>query len=189
MKWSESGAVSRGFLITAALLVIVGAGGIGYMRSNAYLPPDVQEIIEASESGNMDEYLKKIRETKITELTPDAEKGDIGAQLKLARLILQRHTPESRTAAFNWASKAAEHGDMSASSELAYYYECGVGTKKDIKKAIRLYTPYANQGDVLSQYALTGLETDPKKVKYWQDKVNKAMQNCPGCDLPSGGCM
>lgn len=192
MKGLEYGRVSNGFLAIAVLLVVGGIGAIGYMRSNMYLPPEQREMIAAIESGKIAETFEKSiknrREADIADLTPSAEKGDIQAQRKLASVLRAQGTEESKRSAFEWARKAAANGDPGASSELAYYFECGVGTKIDINKAIRLYLPAANRGDVLSQYALSYLEKDHTKAKYWQDKVNKAMENCKACDLPPMGC-
>lgn len=192
MKGYEYGAVSKGFLVIAVLLIVVGVGAIGYMRSNMYLPPEQQKMLEAMESGNFAETFEKSikdrRAADIADLTPQAEKGDIQAQRKLARVLSAQGTEESKKLAFQWATKAASNGDPSTSSELASYYECGIGTQVDISEAIRLYLPAANRGDVLSQYALSYLEKDPAKAQSWQDKVSKAMEKCKACDLPPMGC-
>ena len=54
----------------------------------------------------------------------------------------------------NQAKQLAEQGDASAQYDLAYMYEMGHYTDKDIKKAIYWYTKSANQGFAEAQYYL-----------------------------------
>jgi len=96
--------------------------------------------------------------------------------------------------AFYWAKKAAEQEDGRSMGLLAMFYECGIGTEQNEERAIHWYGKNAEAGDTISQYYLSGLLSnrkgieDKEKAKYWSDKVYEALKNCPGCDLPSGGC-
>lgn len=193
MTSRETGSVSKGFIITTVLIVGIALSLIFYMRSDLYLPDDIRKTTALIESGDTDALvahltrdIEKRRKANIADLEPMAKKGDVAAQTKLSRLYMVRG---NKAQAFEWATKAADSGSLGAKSHLAYFYECGIGTERNVQEAIRLYTPAAENGDVMSQYALSGLETDKKKREHWHTQVSKAMKDCKSCDLPPGGCM
>lgn len=133
---------------------------------------------------------------KLARLEPLAKEGDIDAQAELGRIYrggirkdgkLIMDISKSNRISFQWIKKAAENGHPTAKRSLPMYYECGIGTDKNIQEAIRLYTPYANSGGIMEQYALLRLAKDPKKAKYWEDRILKELKKCPGCDPPHGG--
>lgn len=194
MEDKKQSLFSKGFLVSAGIIIAIFGAAIWYMTSDIYLPNDIRRMNKMMDSDpaayiqQMQEQQNKKTQAGIDDLEPLAKKGDIYAQAKLARLYSRRRNEEDNKIAFMWAKKAAEGGHTGVGSDLARYYECGIGTEKNIKEAIRWYTPGAEQGNVLDQYALSGIETDPKKRKHWNEQVRKAMDECPSCDLPSGWC-
>ncbi len=54
----------------------------------------------------------------------------------------------------------AKKGDVGAISKLAYIYENGIGVKKDINKAFKLYQKASQMGDEDSKLALTLIELE-----------------------------
>lgn len=195
MENKKKSVVSKGFMISAVLIVSLFVGAILYMRSDLYLPEETRKfnaLLNSDDPEAFSRYLQEeaIKKTQagIDDLEPLATKGDTYAQAKLSRLYGRRRNEEDNKTAFMWAKKAADGGHAGAGSDLARMYECGLGTEKNIKEAIRWYTPGAEKGHVLDQYALSGIETDPKKRERWTKAVRKAMDECPSCDLPSGWC-
>ncbi len=186
MASKESGSVSKGFIITTLVIVGIVFSFILYMRSDIYLPNDIKNMMKRVDSDDYGRELDRQRKADIADLIPIAEKGDVSAQIKLARMYL---LVKDRAKAFGWATKAAASGDVRAQKHLAYYYECGIGTEENIQEAIRLYTPAAEQGDVISQADLSMIEPNKKKAEHWSNLVHKALEECPSCDLPPGGCM
>ena len=179
--------VSKGLIISAVLVCVLFGGAIWYMRSDVYMPAPFRGSTEEFVT-NLQKQAAHRQRAGIADLEPEAERGDRDAQRKLARLYRMKSTEEGYRKAFLWAGKAAEDGSPGTTKDLAYYYECGIGTKKDVAKAIQLYTPSAKAGAVLSQYALSYLETDPKKAAHWSKLVHQALKECPSCDLPPAGC-
>ncbi len=183
----EKSLISKGFLFSSIFIIAIFAAAIWYMQSNMSLPPHVNmgtdEFIK-----NLDKELADKNKAAVSDLEPLAQQGDVQAQVKLAWLYRISRDPEKIKKSFILIKKAADSGDAHAGSQLGYYYECGIGTKINLAEAIKWYTPAAEQGDVLTQYALAEIEKDPKKKKYWWGKVQEAMKECPSCDLPPGGC-
>ncbi|OOF38331.1 hypothetical protein BKK47_09570 [Rodentibacter mrazii] len=84
--------------------------------------------------------------------------------------------------AYHYYMEAAEKGHSMAKNNLASMLIKGRGVSKDDKKALALYLDAANDGNVLSMYALhqiysqgtEHISKDTKKAQYW---LNKAKQN------------
>lgn len=187
MDRNELGFVSKGFIVVIIIVVGLIFSLILYMyfNSNNYSPDDIKNMITKADSDEYSRNLDRERKADIVDLLPKARKGDLSAQRRLVSLyLLVKEKPK----AFEWAKKAAESGDATAYSQLAYFYECGVGAKMDIDQAIKLYTLSAEEGDVQSQYELSMLEKNKEKAEYWAKRVHESMKDCPGCDLPTGGC-
>ena len=78
----------------------------------------------------------------------------------------------------------AENGEVSAMFELAQFYQYGIGTKQDLKKAAQWYRKAAEAGDVESQCQTGwvyeghwGVERDDKKSFYWYRKAAEQFHN------------
>lgn len=76
--------------------------------------------------------------------TKAAEQGIVEAQLKLGYWYQTDNSEE----AFKWFEKAAVLSSDTAKFKIAYWCENRCGTKKDIDRAIRLYTELADKGDL-----------------------------------------
>src|SRR4051812_32788597 len=50
-------------------------------------------------------------------------------------------------AAFELFLSAAQNGDLSSQLNLGYFYDCGIGTKKDTNAALRWYRKAHRRGD------------------------------------------
>jgi TPR repeat protein len=49
--------------------------------------------------------------------------------------------------AFRFFLAAAEDGDEASQTNVGYFYDCGIGTKKDTDAALRWYTKAHRRGD------------------------------------------
>ena len=79
---------------------------------------------------------------------------------------------------FNNIMKAAEQGDAFAQYSLAYMYDNGEGTLKDLNKAFYWYSKAAEQGVANAQFDMAiiyyngeGRLKDLKKSAYWTKKA------------------
>ena len=93
----------------------------------------LQSGIAAAEAGRLSEA--------ITILTPHAKRGDATANYTLG-LIYMRGTGDAATAArlsHRHFKNAAQRGHVGAVFEVAFQFERGIGTERDVKRAIRLY--------------------------------------------------
>ena len=89
--------------------------------------------IAAAEAGRLSEA--------ITILTLHAERSDATANYTLG-LIYMRGTGDAATAArlsHRHFKNAAQRGHVGAVFEVAFQFERGIGTERDVKRAIRLY--------------------------------------------------
>jgi TPR repeat protein len=189
MSEKTKAAFSKGFLI--AVVFVLGISILLFWELFTGFMPDTEKMF-----ADIDQQLIAKREAGIKEFLPKATEGDTRAQTALGRLYGQRRTPEDDKEALTWIRKAAESGDAEAQYLLAGHYACGEGVERNPKEAAKWYLAAAEKGDVVSQYALAvmyqsglGVDKNPEKAAYWQGKVSKAMEGCPGCDLPSGLCI
>lgn len=188
MKAKRTAGFSKGFLTVVVLILgvtilLLWELFTGYM-------PDTGKMF-----ADIDRQLIAKREAGIKELLPRARDGDTRAQTALGRLYGQRRTPEDDKEALAWLRTAAEKGETEAQYLLAGRYACGEGVERNPKEAAKWYLAAAEKNDVVSQYVLAqmygsgvGVEKNPERATYWHGKVKKAMEACPGCDLPSGLC-
>jgi len=180
---------SKGFFIT--IVIILGISILLVWELFTGFMPDTEKMF-----ADLDQRRIAEREAGIKELLPIARNGDLRAQTALGRLYGQRRTPDDDKEALAWIKKAAERGDTEAQYLLAGHYACGEGVERNSKEAAKWYLAAAEKGDVVSQYAIAqiyqngvGVKKDPMIAAYWRGKVKKAMEGCPGCDLPSGLCV
>jgi TPR repeat protein len=73
-----------------------------------------------------------------------AEMGHPAAQLSLARSL--EKDPATQAEAFQWMQKASAAPLAAANFGLAWYYIQGIGVKKDLNEAVRLFQQAANDG-------------------------------------------
>ena len=100
---------------------------------------------------------------------------------------------------FEWLLKAAELGDPIAQNDLAILYQDGIGTEKDINKAVEWFTKAVEQNFAIAEYNLANLlcadneelEKDPdtavKLLKSAADKNYVPAQNRLGLLLQDQG--
>ncbi len=79
-----------------------------------------------------------------------AEEGDAGAQVRLARMLLNGEgVVRDPRQACDWLRRAAEQGDGGAQAELGFLYEKGVGVEADLQQALAWYERSAAQSHPL----------------------------------------
>lgn len=78
-----------------------------------------------------------------------AKSGSVDAMLMLG--YLYKNELKKPKLSFKWFKLASENGNEKATFNLAMLYEQGIGTQKDIKKAIELYRIMAEKGDFKEQ--------------------------------------
>jgi Caspase domain/Sel1 repeat len=92
----------------------------------------------------------------------EAEKGDVTAQLNLARLYYdgKEGLPRDEHEAARLFKLAANQGNAAAQTSLAFFYEQGIGgVAKDDREAARLYRLAADQGNPDAQTSLATFYT------------------------------
>lgn len=128
----------------------------------------LQSGIAAAEAGRLSEA--------ITILTPHAKRGNATANYTLG-LIYMRGTGDAATAArlsHRHFKNAAQRGHVGAVFEVAFQFERGIGTERDVKRAIRLYRLAAQSNHLNAQYNLAvllsnggGVEPDLPQAYFW----------------------
>src|SRR5205823_481937 len=104
-----------------------------------------------------------------------AAAGDANAMLQLGRLHLRAKPPDVRTA-FQWFEKAAGRGSDDAALELGNCYVNGLGVRRDPRKAVSLYKPLAERGNVEAMFRLgkLGFESGDTSARPWLLKAAEA---------------
>ncbi len=134
--------------------------------------------------------LYKIRATLIKEssllnavLLPFVEKyavkGKVRAEHFLGAMFMEGDgVPQDYAKAFEWYTKADEHGHIRAKQNLGYIYYTGKGVPVDYAKAFEWYKKAAEQGDVTAQFMLgsmhyngEGVQQDYVKAFEWYTKA------------------
>ncbi len=120
------------------------------------------------EDGNYKEiYINPPKVSRVNEsnLRQKAIDGDYEAAYSLAQFYSddEDNAKPDYAEALRWYQVAADHGDPYAKNNLAILYEKGLGTEKNIPKAIKLYKEAAEVGHDTSIYNL-GL--------YYETKAN-----------------
>ena len=98
------------------------------------------------------------------------ELGNMAGKYILAEISEQEYlgdTEELYKAGFKALKEKVEQGDLHYSNVLGYAYRFGIGTEENIKQAIKVFTPSAEQGNAISLGHLSELYLE-------QDKIEKA---------------
>ena len=97
------------------------------------------------------------------------ERGNMAGKYILAEISDLRDSEELYEAGFKALKEKVEQGDLHYSNVLGYAYRFGIGTEENIKQAIKVFTPSAEQGNAMSLGHLSELYLE-------QDKIEKAKQ-------------
>lgn len=134
----------------------------------------VASILGACGGGDPQQAAQK----EVTKAEAKAEKGDVAAQLELAKIYASglKGVPVDQEKAFGWYKKAAEAGNLEAIKEVAQRLSDGNGVKTDYESMKYWWRKGADQGDALSQYRVAGQYgiVLRSKVLLWDSKDNKA---------------
>ena len=98
------------------------------------------------------------------------ELGNMAGKYILAEISEQEYLGDAEElykSGFKALKEKVEQGDLHYSNVLGYAYRFGIGTKKDIEQAIKVFTPSAEQGNAMSLGHLSELYLE-------QDKIEKA---------------
>ena len=98
------------------------------------------------------------------------ELGNMAGKYILAEISEQEYlgdTEELYKAGFKALKEKVEQGDLHYSNVLGYAYRFGIGTEENIKQAIKVFTPSAEQGNAMSLGHLSEIYLE-------QDKIEKA---------------
>lgn len=98
------------------------------------------------------------------------ERGNMAGKYILAEISEQEYLGDSEElykAGFKALKEKVEQGDLHYSNVLGYAYRFGVGTEENIKQAIKVFTPSAEQGNAMSLGHLSEIYLE-------QDKIEKA---------------
>ena len=98
------------------------------------------------------------------------ELGNMAGKYILAEISEQEYLGDSEElykAGFKALKEKVEQGDLHYSNVLGYAYRFGVGTEENIKQAIKVFTPSAEQGNAMSLGHLSEIYLE-------QDKIEKA---------------
>ena len=98
------------------------------------------------------------------------ELGNMAGKFILGEISEQEdlgNSEELYSAGFKALKEKVEQGDLHYSNVLGYAYRFGIGTEENIKQAIKVFTPSAEQGNAISLGHLSELYLE-------QDKIEKA---------------
>ena len=98
--------------------------------------------------------------------------GNMAGKYILAEISEQEdlgNSEELYSAGFKALKEKVKQGDLHYSNVLGYAYRFGIGTEENIKQAIKVFTPSAEQGNAMSLGHLSELYLE-------QDKIEKAKQ-------------
>ena len=98
------------------------------------------------------------------------ELGNMAGKYILAEISEQEYLGDAEElykAGFKALKEKVEQGDLHYSNVLGYAYRFGIGTEENIKQAIKVFTPSAEQGNAMSLGHLSELYLE-------QDKIEKA---------------
>ena len=96
--------------------------------------------------------------------------GNMAGKYILAEISEQEYLGDSEElykAGFKALKEKVEQGDLHYSNVLGYAYRFGIGTEENIKQAIKVFTPSAEQGNAMSLGHLSEIYLE-------QDKIEKA---------------
>ena len=118
--------------------------------------------MNAVENGNLEEA-RAYADSAI-------ERGNMAGKYILAEISEQEYLGDSEElykAGFKALKEKIEQGDLHYSNVLGYAYRFGIGTEENIKQAIKVFTPSAEQGNAMSLGHLSEIYLE-------QDKIEKA---------------
>ena len=98
------------------------------------------------------------------------ELGNMAGKYILGEISEQEYFGDSEElykAGFKALKEKVEQGDLHYSNVLGYVYRFGIGTEENIKQAIKVFTPSAEQGNAMSLGHLSEIYLE-------QDKIEKA---------------
>ena len=98
------------------------------------------------------------------------ERGNMAGKYILGEISEQEYLGDSEElyeAGFKALKEKVEQGDLHYSNVLGYAYRFGIGTEENIKQAIKVFTPSAEQGNAMSLGHLSEIYLE-------QDKIEKA---------------
>ena len=98
------------------------------------------------------------------------ELGNMAGKFILGEIAEQEdlgNSEELYSAGFKALKEKVKQGDLHYSNVLGYAYRFGIGTEENIKQAIKVFTPSAEQGNAMSLGHLSELYLE-------QDKIEKA---------------
>ena len=93
------------------------------------------------------------------------ERGNMAGKYILAEISDLRDSEELYEAGFKALKEKVEQGDLHYSNVLGYAYRFGVGTEENIKQAIKVFTPSAEQGNAMSLGHLGEIYFEQGKVE------------------------
>ena len=96
------------------------------------------------------------------------ERGNMAGKYILAEISEQEYLGDSEElykAGFKALKEKVEQGDLHYSNVLGYAYRFGVGTEENIKQAIKVFTPSAEQGNAMSLGHLGEIYFEQGKVE------------------------
>ena len=96
------------------------------------------------------------------------ELGNMAGKYILGEISEQEYLGDSEElykAGFKALKEKVEQGDLHYSNVLGYAYRFGIGTKADIKQAIKVFTPSAEQGNAMSLGHLGEIYFEQGKVE------------------------
>ena len=97
------------------------------------------------------------------------ELGNMAGKYILGEISDLQDSEELYEAGFKALKEKVEQGDLHYSNVLGYAYRFGIGTEENIKQAIKVFTPSAEQGNAMSLGHLSEIYLE-------QDKIEKAKQ-------------
>ena len=98
------------------------------------------------------------------------ERGNMAGKYILGEISEQEYLGDSEElykSGFKALKEKVEQGDLHYSNVLGYAYRFGIGTEENIKQAIKVFTPSAEQGNAMSLGHLSEIYLE-------QDKIEKA---------------
>ena len=96
------------------------------------------------------------------------ELGNMAGKYILGEISEQEYLGDSEElykAGFKALKEKVEQGDLHYSNVLGYAYRFGIGTKRDIEQAIKVFTPSAEQGNAMSLGHLGEIYFEQGKVE------------------------
>ena len=108
------------------------------------------------------------------------ERGNMAGKYILGEISEQEYLGDSEElykAGFKALKEKVEQGDLHYSNVLGYAYRFGVGTEENIKQAIKVFTPSAEQGNAMSLGHLSEIYLEQDKIEKAKPLMLKAAEN------------